>query len=113
MRAMPLPDPVPHDQFTAAAADGATIRYAIAPCSLGLLLVAATEPGICAIRFGDDADVLRAELLARFPNAVINAVNHRPRTGVKGVHRVSLKHGVSRVRAGYRYSCGIIFHDAA
>jgi AraC family transcriptional regulator of adaptative response/methylated-DNA-[protein]-cysteine methyltransferase len=45
------------------------IRYATAPCSLGLALVAATDKGVCAIFFGDDADVLEQELRDRFPRA--------------------------------------------
>ena len=47
----------------------ARIRYAVAACSLGHLLVAATDKGICAIRFGDDPKALEAELRGRFPNA--------------------------------------------
>ncbi len=45
------------------------IGYAVAPCSLGLVLVAATARGVCQIAFGDDAAGLEAELRARFPNA--------------------------------------------
>jgi hypothetical protein len=45
--------------------------------------------------------------------AVIFAVNHRPVTGVRGDYRVALRHGVSRLRAGTRFTLGIIFHDAA
>jgi uncharacterized protein len=43
---------------------------------------------------------------------VIFAVNHRPVQGTKGVYRVNLRHGVSRLRSGTRYTTGIIFHDA-
>jgi uncharacterized protein len=43
---------------------------------------------------------------------VIFAVNHRPVQGSKGVYRVNLRHGVSRLRSGTRYTTGIIFHDA-
>lgn len=45
--------------------------------------------------------------------AVIFAVRHRPREGARGIHRVTLRHGVSRLRSGRRLTLGIIFHDAA
>jgi uncharacterized protein len=45
--------------------------------------------------------------------AVIFAVRHRPVQGTRGVYRVNMRHGVSRLRSGERYTCGIIFHDAA
>ncbi len=44
---------------------------------------------------------------------VIFAVNVRPVRGGRGVYRVTMRHGVSRVRSGERYTLGIIFHDAA
>ncbi len=46
-------------------------------------------------------------------DAVIFAVHHRPGQGRRGAYRVNLRHGVSRIRSGLRYSLGIIFHDAA
>ncbi|HEY0712895.1 MAG TPA: 2OG-Fe(II) oxygenase [Polyangia bacterium] len=46
-------------------------------------------------------------------DAVVFAVNRRPVQGKRGIHRVTLRHGVSRVRAGLRHTAGIIFHDAA
>ena len=46
-------------------------------------------------------------------DAVIFAVNERPVRGTRGTYRVRLRHGVSRVRSGRRYTAGIIFHDAA
>jgi AraC family transcriptional regulator of adaptative response/methylated-DNA-[protein]-cysteine methyltransferase len=49
----------------------AQIRAAVGMCSLGTILVAATERGVCAIDLGDDASVLRAGLVARFPRASI------------------------------------------
>jgi hypothetical protein len=45
-------------------------------------------------------------------DAVIFAVHHRPVQGTRGVYRVSLRHGVSRLRSGHRSTLGIIFHDA-
>ncbi len=46
-------------------------------------------------------------------DAAVLAVHHRPVQGSRGVYRVQLRHGVSRVRAGQRHTAGIIFHDAA
>lgn len=48
---------------------GATIRFAVGQCSLGAILVAATETGICAIAFDDDPDALVRSLQDRFPKA--------------------------------------------
>jgi hypothetical protein len=45
--------------------------------------------------------------------AAIFATRERPRQGTKGVYRVQLRHGVSRIRAGERKTLGLIFHDAA
>jgi hypothetical protein len=44
--------------------------------------------------------------------AVIFAVNERPVKGTRGVYRVAMRHGVSRIRSGQRFTLGIIFHDA-
>jgi hypothetical protein len=45
-------------------------------------------------------------------DAAVIAVHHRPVQGTRGTYRVNLRHGVSRVRSGERYTAGIIFHDA-
>jgi hypothetical protein len=45
-------------------------------------------------------------------DAVVFAVHHRPVRGTRGTYRVNLRHGVSRLRSGRRYTVGIIFHDA-
>lgn len=46
-----------------------TIRFALGECSLGSILVAATDKGVCAISLGDDPDSLLRDLQDRFPNA--------------------------------------------
>ena len=45
-------------------------------------------------------------------DGVVFAVHHRPVRGTRGVYRVNLRHGVSRIRSGHRHTLGIIFHDA-
>lgn len=50
---------------------GERIASAVASCALGLVLVAATERGICAILLGDDEETLRQDLGMRFPKAEI------------------------------------------
>ena len=45
-------------------------------------------------------------------DALAFAVHHRPAAGSRGPYRVHLRHGVSRVRSGARYTLGVIFHDA-
>ena len=46
-------------------------------------------------------------------DAVVFAVHHRPVQGTRGVYRVNMRHGVSRLHSGLRHTLGIIFHDAA
>ncbi|AKQ64045.1 hypothetical protein A176_000957 [Myxococcus hansupus] len=56
----------------------------------------------------------RAEVVPlRQGDAVVFAVHHRPVQGPRGVYRVNLRHGVSRIRSGHRHTVGVIFHDAA
>ena len=45
--------------------------------------------------------------------AVIFAVHHRPAEGARGVTRANLRHGVSTLTRGERFTLGLIFHDAA
>jgi hypothetical protein len=45
-------------------------------------------------------------------DAVVFAVHHRPVQGTRGVYRVNMRHGVSRLRSGRRHTLGVIFHDA-
>lgn len=46
-------------------------------------------------------------------DALVFAVHQRPVQGARGVYRVSLRHGVSRVEAGQRTTLGLTFHDAS
>ncbi|MFC3077209.1 2OG-Fe(II) oxygenase [Phenylobacterium terrae] len=46
-------------------------------------------------------------------DGVVFAVHHRPVAGTRGTYRVNLRHGVSRLRSGRRFTLGVIFHDAA
>ena len=56
----------------------------------------------------------RAEVVSlRQGEGVIFPVNQRPMQGGRGVYRVTMRHGVSRLRSGERFTLGIIFHDAA
>jgi len=48
---------------------GQDIRFAIAECWLGLVLIAESEKGVCAILFGDDPEELRCDLQDQFPRA--------------------------------------------
>lgn len=52
--------------------EGVRINYTIAGCSLGRLLVAATEKGVCAVRLGDSDAELEANLLSEYPAAEVN-----------------------------------------
>jgi uncharacterized protein len=55
----------------------------------------------------------RAEVVPlRRGDGVVFAVSHRPVHGTRGVYRVNLRHGVSRLRSGRRHTLGVIFHDA-
>jgi hypothetical protein len=55
----------------------------------------------------------RAEVVPlRMGHGALFAVNDRPKAGARGDYRVKMRHGVSRVRSGERFTAGIIFHDA-
>lgn len=55
----------------------------------------------------------RAEVVPlRQGDGVAFAVHHRPAAGARGTYRVTLRHGVSRLRTGRRHTLGVIFHDA-
>jgi uncharacterized protein len=46
-------------------------------------------------------------------DGVIFAVRERPQAGARGAFRVNMRHGVSRLKSGERFTLGVIFHDAA
>jgi uncharacterized protein len=55
----------------------------------------------------------RAEVVPlRQGDAAVFAVHHRPVQGTRGFYRVTMRHGVSRIRSGQRFTAGVIFHDA-
>ncbi len=55
----------------------------------------------------------RAEVVPlRQGEGAIFAVNQRPVRGSRGYYRVAMRHGVSRLRSGERFTLGVIFHDA-
>lgn len=56
------------NQFRAGGPD-AEIKFAISQSSLGLVLIAASDKGVCAIFFGDDAATLVRDLEKQFPRA--------------------------------------------
>ena len=45
-------------------------------------------------------------------DALVIATRHRPVQGKRGPYRVSVRHGVSPLASGNRWTLGIIFHDA-
>lgn len=62
---------------------GAVINYTIASCSLGLLLVAATERGVCAVKLGDSEAALASDLLSEYPSAEIQRADSALRKPVQ------------------------------
>ncbi len=63
-------------QFRKGGAD-TTIRFALGQCSLGAILVAQSDKGICAILLDDDPETLVRDLHKRFPNATLIGGNRR------------------------------------
>jgi len=65
--------------------------------------------------YGEHVFPIQVAILLSEPSkgdAVAFAVHHRPVQGTRGVYRVNLRHGVSRIRSGKRHTLGVIFHDA-
>ena len=65
--------------------EGAEIRFAVGECSLGAVLVAATDKGVCAIMLGDDPDAWSRDLQDRFPRAELGRRRRRVRALVARV----------------------------
>ncbi len=76
---------------------GNTIRFAIAECSLGSILVASSEKGVCAILMGDDPEALARDLQDQFPKANLIGGDDRYE---KLVAKVSWLHRGSENRIG-------------
>jgi AraC family transcriptional regulator of adaptative response/methylated-DNA-[protein]-cysteine methyltransferase len=60
-----------------AGGEGQAIRFAVAHCALGALLVAASDQGVCAIEMGDDAEALVQSLQQRFARAELIGADAR------------------------------------
>lgn len=83
------------------------------PLQLTILLNDGFEGGEFVLVEQKPRSQSRAEVVPlKMGEAVIFAVNQRPVAGSRGSYRVTLRHGVSRIRSGARYTLGIIFHDA-
>ncbi len=61
-------------EFRRGGAD-AVIRFAVGECSLGSILVAATDRGVCSVLLGDDAQALVVDLERRFPRACLEGAD--------------------------------------
>ncbi len=70
---------------------GVAISYVSERTALGMLVIAATDSGICAVRLGDDADELVAELREEFPHAELSPMPRRSRPALRAwMHHVRL-----------------------
>ena len=67
---------------------GATIRFDVAPCSLGFLLIATTDKGICSVTLGDSRTKLEAALHREFPHATLQRDEKPLRDAVIQILRV-------------------------
>jgi AraC family transcriptional regulator of adaptative response/methylated-DNA-[protein]-cysteine methyltransferase len=68
--------------------EGERVAFSTAPCALGVVLVAATARGVCAVRLGEDAAALEAEVRAEFPAAGVV----RDDGGLAALVREALEH---------------------
>ena len=84
------------------------------------LTVALTEPGVdftggenLIVEQRPWAQSRGTALNVSVGHAVVFPTRHRPVAGTRGTYRATIRHGVSTVTSGQRFSLGIIFHDAA
>jgi AraC family transcriptional regulator, regulatory protein of adaptative response / methylated-DNA-[protein]-cysteine methyltransferase len=75
---------------------GVAIHYAIAPTPIGQMLLAATERGICAVRFGDSPAMLERELRAEYPKAEIARSDRKLKDHVKALREIILGNSTRR-----------------
>jgi len=75
---------------------GHAIRYALADSSLGRVLVAATEKGICAVRIGDSDKALETTLRGEFPKAEITRDDHELASYVREIVNAAEGKGIAR-----------------
>ena len=97
------------DARSARGGEGAEIRFAVGEASLGAVLVAATDKGVCCIMLGDDPEALVRELQDRFPRAKLIggdadfeqtvARGRRPRRGARKRPRSAARHPRHRLSA--------------
>ncbi|WP_020400655.1 bifunctional DNA-binding transcriptional regulator/O6-methylguanine-DNA methyltransferase Ada [Kordiimonas gwangyangensis] len=67
-----------------AGGSGLVVRYSISPCSLGFMLMGATERGICTIQLGDNREALMDALKAEFPRATLEEATDDMNGWLKG-----------------------------
>jgi len=66
-------------------ARGEKVSYSVVPCALGLALIATTSKGICAVKLGDDAETLGAELREEFAGAELSTGDTTHEEWIRGV----------------------------
>lgn len=76
---------------------GVRVRYVVEPCSLGMVLVALTEKGVCRIILGDSADEVEKLFLSEYPDAERGEMEGAMRDVVRSV--VAVAAGDTRVHA--------------
>lgn len=72
---------MPADVLSPVIRAAATISIAVAPCSLGFVIIAVSEQLICSIMVGDDPVMLVSDLQNQFPNNAIE-VDENPNSGL-------------------------------